>query len=677
MYEACKIHQFHCGNIKSGYPFWGKSHQGPQPQPQPWGCTYHPELKLNCEPGDVTTMMINEVNYRVLDIKSKDQTLRIVRMDSLKGLCPGFHNTTINHEIFNYSYGYQNVTFMYDCPSNKNQALPLSHMRCSFSEGVEHRNLSIKEGDHGPGNCNTSVFFPVPKYLLPRVRDDPLDLRQVLNQGFELKWKLGGISCEDCTNSKGTCGWDPDNNKTNCFCPNQPAVDFPNACPAPGNKGLPPAAVGGIAAGSAAVVIFVVVFLLLNIRKRRKIAAQTKTRDLQTAPTINGTTSTTTTTSLSQSIPSYPSSKLDLESGMTSTYFGAHVFSYSELKQATLNFHPSKQLGDGGFGIVYYGELKDGRPVAVKRLYENSLKCVEQFMTEIEILTKLRHLNLVTLYGCTSRHSRELLLVYEYIPNGTVADHLHGRNSNSVLLPWPVRLSIAVETAEALAFLHTSDVIHRDVKTNNILLENNFRVKVADFGLSRLFPTNVTHISTAPQGTPGYVDPEYYQCYKLTDKSDVFSFGVVLIELISSLEAVDTNRHRQDINLANMAINKIQNQALSELVDQSLGFERDYAVRSMVTSVAELAFRCLQQDREIRPSMQEVSFGQHGRELITSWCMPIFLSTVDDGNCCVYQFSGLGLGPFELEAMSTHVKVGSIKKEEVPVADGESAAEKN
>ncbi|KAI9160259.1 hypothetical protein LWI28_006654 [Acer negundo] len=356
----------------------------------------------------------------------------------------------------------------------------------------------------------------------------------------------------------------------------------------------------GIAAGSAVAGIIVLVLLLLIIRKRRKIAAQTKTRDLQTAPTSNDITSTTTD-NFSQGIPSYPSSKIDHERGMTSTYFGAHVFSYDELEQATNNFHPSKELGDGGYGTVYY----DGRPIVVKRLYKNSLKHVEQFITEIEILTKLQHQNLVTLYGCTSRHSRELLLVYEYIPNGTMVDHLHGRNLNSGLLCWPVRLSIAVKIAEAPAFLHTSDVIHRYVKTNNILLENNFRVKVADFGLSRLFPTDVTHVSTAPQGTPGYVDPEYYQCYKLTDKSDVFSFGVVLIELISSLEAVDTNRHMHDINFATMAVNKIQNQALSELVDQSLGFERDYAVRSMVTSVAELAFRCLQ-DREIRLSMQEV-----------------------------------------------------------------------
>ena len=227
-------------------------------------------------------------------------------------------------------------------------------------------------------------------------------------------------------------------------------------------------------------------------------------------------------------------------------------------------------------------------------------------MNEVEILSKIRHQNLVALYGCTSQRSQELILVYEYVSNGTVADHLHGNRSKSCLLTWPVRLSIAIESAEALAYLHVSDVIHRDVKTNNILVDENFQVKVADFGLSRLFPTDVTHVSTAPQGTPGYVDPEYFQCCQLTKKSDVYSFGVVLMELISSLPAVDMNRHRQDINLVNMAVNKNQNHALHELVDPLLGFEKDYTVKKMTTSVAELAFRCLEKERDMRPSMDEV-----------------------------------------------------------------------
>ncbi|KAL3654435.1 hypothetical protein CASFOL_004116 [Castilleja foliolosa] len=297
-------------------------------------------------------------------------------------------------------------------------------------------------------------------------------------------------------------------------------------------------------------------------------------------------------------------SKSDAEG--ESTIFGIPIFSYSELEVATDNFDPSKELGSGGYGTVYHGQLRDEREVAIKRLYEHNLRRVEQFMNEIKILTCLRHKNLVSLYGCTSTKSKGLLLVYEYISNGTLAEHLHGQRAKEAPLSWPVRLNIAIETANALTYLHRSDVIHRDVKTCNILLDATFCVKVADFGLSRLFPTDVTHISTAPQGTPGYLDPEYHQCYRLTDKSDVYSFGVVLAELISSMPAVDVNRTREEINLANLAVNRIQRRLFDELIDSSLGYNRDDEITGMMTSVAELAFCCLQPDKVMRPSMNEV-----------------------------------------------------------------------
>ncbi|XAR52436.1 Non-specific serine/threonine protein kinase [Bertholletia excelsa] len=305
----------------------------------------------------------------------------------------------------------------------------------------------------------------------------------------------------------------------------------------------------------------------------------------------------------SRNISSDPSNS-DLEG--CSIYLGVPVFTYKELVEATDNFDASKELGHGGFGTVHHGLLRDGREVAVKRLYEHNYKRLTQFINEIEILTCLRHRNLVTLYGCTSQQSHPLLLVYEYVPNGTVADHLHGERAKDGSLTWPVRMNIAMETAAALAYLHASEIVHRDVKTTNILLDDDFHVKVADFGLSRLFPSDVTHVSTAPQGTPGYVDPEYHQCYQLTDKSDVYSFGVVLIELISSKLAVDVSRSKHEINLSNFAMNRIQKRAFNELIDPWLGFGLDSTVERMTILVAEVAFLCLQLEKEMRPRMDEV-----------------------------------------------------------------------
>ncbi|KAH9327131.1 hypothetical protein KI387_007309, partial [Taxus chinensis] len=285
------------------------------------------------------------------------------------------------------------------------------------------------------------------------------------------------------------------------------------------------------------------------------------------------------------------------------------IFNYQVLEHATDNFNEKRELGDGGFSSVYLGKLWDGRLVAVKKLFHDNSNRDEQFSNEVEIMSSLNHPNLVLLIGYC-QYRRELLLVYEYALNGTLSDHLHGETKASKKLKWETRLDIALETAQALAYLHFSikpPILHRDVKSSNILLDQNFRAKVADFGLSRLVPLEASHISTCPQGTPGYVDPDYHHSYRLTDKSDVYSFGVVLAELISAKKAVDITRNSRDIGLANLFVSKIQCGDLHELVDQNLEIDVKPLVREMVYRVAELAFRCLSVEKDDRPNMMEVA----------------------------------------------------------------------
>lgn len=295
--------------------------------------------------------------------------------------------------------------------------------------------------------------------------------------------------------------------------------------------------------------------------------------------------------------------------------FATTEFTFKELDHATEFFSDHKLLGDGGFGAVYEGRLHDGCKVAVKRLYRDNFRREEIFFNEIRILASLAHKNLVKFYGYCCEDHRDLLLVFEYVSNGTLADHLHSPTAEA--LPWKTRLKIAWEIAQALSYLHftmTPPIFHRDVKSQNILLDQDFHVKLADFGLSRFVPLQASHISTTPQGTPGYLDPDYRDCYQLTDKSDVYSFGVVLVELVSALPAVDMSRNRGEINLSSLAMSKISCGAWQELLDSRLEINREPCMVDMARSVMELAFRCLAAEKENRPDTKDVE-----RELATIW----------------------------------------------------------
>ncbi|KAL1809860.1 hypothetical protein ACET3Z_026850 [Daucus carota] len=283
------------------------------------------------------------------------------------------------------------------------------------------------------------------------------------------------------------------------------------------------------------------------------------------------------------------------------------LFSHKDIERATNGFSEKQRLGTGAYGTVYAGKLHNDEWVAIKKLRHQDTDGIEQIMNEIKLLSSVSHQNLVRLLGCCIENG-EQILVYEFMPNGTLAQHLQRERGH--VLPWTVRLTIATETALAIAHLHTAThppIYHRDIKSSNILLDVNFNSKVADFGLSRLGMTDNSHVSTAPQGTPGYVDPQYHQNFHLSDKSDVYSFGVVLVEIVTALKVVDFSRSATDINLAALAIDRIGKGRVDEIIDPLLEPNRDAWTLSSIHKVAELAFRCLAFHRDMRPSMVEVA----------------------------------------------------------------------
>ncbi|XP_039174089.1 wall-associated receptor kinase 2-like [Eucalyptus grandis] len=281
------------------------------------------------------------------------------------------------------------------------------------------------------------------------------------------------------------------------------------------------------------------------------------------------------------------------------------IFSAEELEKATNNYHESRIVGQGGYGTVYKGLLPNDMVVAIKKSKLVDRSQIEQFINEVIVLSQINHRNVVKLLGCCLE-TEVPLLVYEFVNNGTLFNHIHDPNK-SLNLSWKTRLRIASETAGVLSYLHSAasiPIIHRDVKSANILLDNNYTAKVSDFGTSRLIPLDQTQLFTMVQGTWGYLDPEYLHTSQLTEKSDVYSFGVVLVELLTGKKALSFNRSEEERSLAMYFLSSLENDKLFQIVEEVIANE---GINEQVREVANLAKRCLAIKAEERPTMKEVA----------------------------------------------------------------------
>ncbi|KAF7026718.1 hypothetical protein CFC21_038815 [Triticum aestivum] len=282
-------------------------------------------------------------------------------------------------------------------------------------------------------------------------------------------------------------------------------------------------------------------------------------------------------------------------------------FTYEEMHNITNGFSDQNLLGEGGFGSVYKGCLPEGREVAIKKLKDGSGQGEREFQAEVEIISRVHHRHLVSLVGyCISGDQR--LLVYDFVPNDTLHYHLHGRGVP--VLEWPARVKISAGSAKGIAYLHEDchpRIIHRDIKSSNILLDNNFEAQVADFGLARLAMDFATHVTTRVMGTFGYMAPEYASSGKLTEKSDVFSFGVVLLELITGRKPVDASNPLGDESLVEWA-RPLLTQALEtgnagELLDPRL--DNNFNEVELFHMI-EAAAACIRHSAPRRPRMSQV-----------------------------------------------------------------------
>ncbi|XP_057949865.1 LEAF RUST 10 DISEASE-RESISTANCE LOCUS RECEPTOR-LIKE PROTEIN KINASE-like 2.4 isoform X1 [Malania oleifera] len=589
LYSQCEK-KFSCGDtIKDvGYPFWGEGQR-------PMKCGL-PGFELICdERSKITTMPIMGVTYRVIELGYP--ILKIAREDVLEmpeGSCPTYLNDSIldlqHFDYHPYHDEYVNITLLYNCPAaTTGEPLIEIHKPCKINDSSYTSVLPIPQPQSQAARrfhkCIVGITFPIRQIDLKEL-GDLLGLSGVLRRGFEVMWKLKedeNNACEECTQSKGLCGYNYSSSTTACVCPNPPYFTRTKC-----HEGHPRKIFIGIAASVCLcmVSVFVVGFWILRkglgktfLSGLKMDFTQKKSRDEQ---------------NIKEFLRNYGSLALKR-------------YKYSNVKKMTNSF--SDKLGQGGYGGVYKGKLFDGRVVAVKLLIRKSTRNAEDFINEVASISRTSHVNIVTLLGFCYEGSRRAL-IYEFMPNGSLDKFIfdHKSPSNCHNLTWETLLQIAVGIARGLEYLHrgcATRILHFDIKPHNILLDEYFCPKISDFGLSKLCHGKESIVSMMDaRGTFGYIAPEVY-CRNfggVSYKSDVYSYGMLVLEMVGGRRNINVERsHTSEIYFPNWIYKHLDLEEDLRLLEVVTAEEEEMARKMILVSLW-----CIQTIPSDRPSMTKV-----------------------------------------------------------------------